>query len=370
MLWIGNMRWDWTEDQENTLAPETIEILETLPGKVEVRGYFTSQNPAGEDRAKDLLDDFVFFGGSNIEYQIIDPNANPVAATDDGITRDGTLVLELDGNKEQVTLVNEQEMASSIVRLLNPGDQKVYFLVGHGEFNFEESGDTSLNQLKQALEDRNYTPESLSLLATNAIPEDAQVLVIAGPNVPLSSVEVTLLSGFLDNGGAVVVLYEPIAVTQFGNNPDPLTAYLTEIWGIAMNNDIVIDLTSQEAFVAIAAQYGDHVITQRLQSLATVFPTARSVQAGIPVDGISKTELVFTAQQSWAETNIASINSGQIAPDDGQDLFGPVPLAVVANNSLTGGEIDGRRRFRLHNQSILCSLREWRVCAQRNQLGG
>ncbi|HLF88925.1 MAG TPA: GldG family protein [Anaerolineales bacterium] len=333
------LRWDWTEDKENTLAPETIEILESLPEPVTARGYYTSLNAASQANAQDLFDDFKFYGGDNFEYEFIDPGENPVAATQDGVTREGTVILQMGENKEQVTLITEQEIATALVRLLNPGDQKVYFLIGHGERNFEETGETSLSQLKNALEDRNYTPESLSLLATNAIPEDAKVLVVAGPNLPYTSEEVALIRNYVANGGSFIVLSEPVAVTQFGTDPDPLTAYLQDDWGIALENDIVIDLTSQEPFVAIAAQYGNHIIMQKLQSLATVYPTARSVRAGTQLDGVTKTELVLTAQQSWAETDISSINSGQAAPDDGADLFGPVSLAVVANNTNTGARL-------------------------------
>jgi ABC-type uncharacterized transport system involved in gliding motility auxiliary subunit len=78
---------------------------------------------------------------------------------------------------------------------------------------------------------------------------------------------------------------------------------------------------------------------QKLQSLATIYPTARSVRAEAEIDGITKTELVFTAQQSWAEKDIASINSGQVGPDEGEDLFGPVSLSVVANNTSTGARL-------------------------------
>ena len=333
------LRWDWTEDRENTLAPETIDILETLPEMVQVRGYFTVQNVSNEDRAKDLLDDFRFFGGDNFDYELIDPGENPIAATEDGIDRDGTLVLQLGANKELVTTVSELEIASALVRLLNPGDSKVYFLIGHGEFNFEETGDTSINQLKLALEGRNYTPESLSLLATNTIPEDANVLVVPGPNFPLTSDEVALIAAYLDQGGSLVVLYEPVAITQFGTEPDPLTDYLVQAWGIELGNNIVLDFTSQEAFLAIAAQYGKHVITDKLQSLATVFPTARTVRSNSDVDGIVITELILTAQQSWAETDIASINSGQVAPDEGVDMLGPVSLAVAASNSLNNSRV-------------------------------
>lgn len=333
------LRWDWTENKDNTLAPETIDILTTLPDKVEARAYYTAQNASSRTTAQGLLDNFAFYGGDKFTYEFIDPGENPLAANDDGVTKDGTVVLQLGENKEIVTLVNEKEVDSGLVRLLNPGEQKVYFLVGHGEFNFDDTGDTSITQLKTALGDRNYTAESLNLLATNAIPDDAKVLVIAGPQVPLSSAEVELIRAYLDQGGSLILLSEPVAVTQFGNDPDPLANYLEDSWGIKLQNDIILDLSSQTPIVAIAASYGDHVITQKMQSIATIFPTARSVQAIGGVDGVSVTPLIQTAQQSWAETDIASINSGQVAPDPNTDLIGPVNLAVVANNSNTGARV-------------------------------
>ena len=58
-----------------------------------------------------------------------------------------------------------------------------------------------------------------------------------------------------------------------------------------------------------------------------------------PVEGITQTELILTSQQSWAETDIASINSGQVAPDEGIDLMGPVSLAVAASNATSGARV-------------------------------
>lgn len=335
------LRWDWTENKENTLAPETIEILTTLPAKVTARAYYSSQNSTGEANTKDLLEDFKFYGGDNFDYEIINPDENPVRATEDGYTRDGVILI-MGENKETLPSVSELEIATGLVRLLNPEEYKVYFLVGHGEFNFDEAGDTSLSQFKTALEGRNYTPETLNLLAAGAIPEDAKVLIIAGPSFPLTAEEVELIRAYLEGGGSLMVLYEPAAVTQFGNEPDPLASYLEEVWGITMQNDIIVDPQAIQFFGELATvsnQFANHVITNKLQSTNAVFPTARSVRSGAEIEGISKTELVLTAQQSWAETDIASINSGQLAPDEGKDLFGPVSVAVVANNPSSGARL-------------------------------
>lgn len=336
-----NLRWDLTEDKENTLSPETLDALAKLPEPVIAKAFYTAQNPVGAERARDLLDDYKFFAKGKFDFEFIDPGEDPLAAQRANVTRDGTIVLQMGDNQEQVTLVTEREITSAIVRLLNPGDQKVYFLTGHGEKTFEQAGDSSLTQIKSLLENKNYTLESLNLLATNEIPEDATVLVIAGPQFPITAEEISLISAYLDAGGALIVMYEPLPLTQFGEAQDFLTDYLASGWGITLGNDIVVDLSSNQPFVAVANQYADHLIIQKIQGLVTVFPDARSVQAsGADDDAITLTELVLTAPQSWAETNFNALVANQeINPDEGEDLIGPVPVAVVGENLATGARI-------------------------------
>src|SRR5690606_10903916 len=95
-------------------------------------------------------------------------------------------------------------------------------------------------------ESKNYTVNTLNLLTNNSIPEDAEVIVIAGPQKPLSQAEVNLLKAFVDGGGSLVVMQEPTVLTDFGDARDPLAEYLSEDWGITLNNDIILDFTSTQ----------------------------------------------------------------------------------------------------------------------------
>ena len=50
---LGNKystKWDLTEDKENTLAPETIQALKTLPGKVNAIAFFSPQYPRNRQK--------------------------------------------------------------------------------------------------------------------------------------------------------------------------------------------------------------------------------------------------------------------------------------------------------------------------------
>ncbi|MEN6299773.1 MAG: Gldg family protein, partial [Anaerolineaceae bacterium] len=194
------------------------------------------------------------------------------------------------------------------------------------------------SQVKTTLESKNYQVESLNLLATNAIPEDARVIVISGPDKPVSEKEVELLKAYMDNGGALIVMEEPTVVSDFGNSPDPLADYLKESWGITLGNDIVVDNTSQNGLLAVANSYANQSITDKLQGMVTIFWTARSVQISEEAEAeITRQSLINTSTQSWAETDLEALKNqdqeAQIKPDEDVDLMGPVPLAAVAENT-------------------------------------
>ena len=93
----------------------------------------------------------------------------------------------------------------------------VYFLTGHGERDIEQAGETSMTRAKTTLESKNYTVKTLNLLAENQIPEDASLIVIAGPLQPVSEEEVQLLKDYLASGGSLIVMEDPTALTEFGD---------------------------------------------------------------------------------------------------------------------------------------------------------
>jgi ABC-type uncharacterized transport system involved in gliding motility auxiliary subunit len=332
LVYDYSQRWDLTEDQQNTLSQETIDTLDTLPEEVTVQAYYTPR--INSESARALLDQYAFESDGKFAYSFIDPEADPIAAQNANVTRDGTVVLGMGGRQEQVTLVNEEELTSALVRLMNTDAYGIYFLTGHGERNVEQAGEDTYSQLRSTLENKNYMVGSLNLLANNPIPEDAKVIIIAGPQKPVSDAEVSQLDSFIQNGGSLIVLEEPIPVTEFGDSPDPIRAYLQDNWGISLGLDMVVDLTSQQPFVAWANAYADHAIANRMQGMVSFFPTARSVRSSGDFSDVNAVELVFTADQAWAETDLTGlVNNEEISPDDGVDLVGQVPLAIAAENT-------------------------------------
>mgnify|MGYP001077095606 FL=1 len=326
-------RWDLTADKENTLSQETLEVLDSLTEPVKVIGYFTVG----------LLDQYAYNSNDRLTYEFIDPDREPALAQEAGITQDGTIVFTMGENKQLVTVASETEFTSALIRLKTPGGLNVYFLTGHGEFSIDGSDENSMTRLVSELENKNYTVSNLNLMAESEIPQDTKVLIIPGPLQPISEAEVQLIDTYLKNGGALIVMEEPPVLTDFGDRPDPLADYLSENYGILLGNDVVVDLDAAEMinqpFVAISAQFSNHMITEKMGNMATFFPTARSLTLSEVSTSISQTSLILTTERAWAETDLATFMDSTLQPDEGVDPFGPLTLAVAAENSSTGAKL-------------------------------
>ncbi len=330
-------QWDLTQEKQHTLAPETINLLDSLKSPVVADAYFSSRYPYATDDTRTLLQNFQDNSNGKFTYQFIDPDANPLKAQQANIMRDGTIVLTMDGRQEQVTNTGEQDVSDALLRLANPGERTVYFLTGHGEHDLSGTDETGYSQVELILSSKSYTVQTLNLM-NSAIPDNALSIIIAGAQKPLTDQEVQALQAYLDKGGSVVWLAEPDALSSTPGAPDPLQAYMASAWGINLTNDIVIDPEINPPLIAVADTYGSSVITDKLKNMASLFPTARSIQPGTVPDGVAITDLVKTSSQSWGETNLDSLQNNQVS-FDAKDFSGPVTLAVTAENAAKNSRV-------------------------------
>ncbi len=330
--------WDLTEDKSNTLAKETLQALSTLPEKVKATAFYSSN--IDSTSAEETLQKFKANSNGNFDYEFIDPDQDPVAARNAGITGDGKIVLVMGETQQLATSSSETELTRTLIRLISPSERVVYFLEGHGEAGVEPvSGDqVSYSTAKSNLTSKNYTVKTLNLIATNSIPEDALAIIIAGPQKPVSSAEVKLLKKYVDAGGSLVVMEDPTVITEFGEDPDPLAAYLEKDWGITINNDLIFDQSSQQVLNAISASVDPHPITQDL-TYVVIMPQARSIALSTtPIENVSATSLLRTAEQAWGETDLSSETS-EYQYNEGIDFTAPLTMAAAGENTSTGGRV-------------------------------
>lgn len=341
LVYTNDKSWDLTEDKQNTLAPETLNTLKTLPEPVVAKAFFTGRTSF--DYAENLLKLYARDSNNKFTYEVVNPEVSIDQAQQANITRDGDIVLFMGDRQEKVTTISEEGITGAMVRLLSSGQRKVYFLTGHGEPGVEAGNDNSYSQLKSKLEAKNFQVETFNLVDNPKVPDDAQAVVVAGPQTPLSEQEVTAIKTYVDGGGVLVALIEPTIVTQTENTQDLLVDYLTSTWGITLTNDLVVDLVgaqSNNPYLAVGVTFGNHAITRGLSGFVTVLPSARSVEVTQTASGISPTLLVSTSDQSWGETNFEGLKNNETPQaDQGVDKLGPLGLGAAAESPTNNARV-------------------------------
>ena len=330
--------WDLTKNRVNTLSPELDAAMKDLPGEMSATAFY-SQVPADSTRA--LFDKMKTASGGKFTYSFVNPVDNPLAAKEAGVTGDGKIVLKMNGQSEIAAYADEGEILTAMNRLLNPEARTVYFLVGHGENDINGSGDSAFSRARDTLEKKNIIVKTLNLLAENRIPADAQAIVIAGPTKPITPNESSLLINYALHGGSLVVLENPVPLTDFGDSPDPLADSLQSVWGLRLRNDFVVDTKSDKIQNAVGAWTDpQHPVTATM-ILATVMPLTRSIEIQAR-DGFTQTALLQTDPnvEAWGESDFTPLKGGTtaIGYDAATDTAGPLVLAAASENS-DGGKV-------------------------------
>ena len=339
-LWV-----DLTENQKNTLSAETIRTLHTLTDTIKIRAYYSADNTTW-DTVRAELDKYTEASHGKISYVKTDPNANPVAARQDGVTRDAVLVLVVQNRTQLVTDgTSETQLTSAILRLINPGEHKVLFLTGHGEATTAGTGDTDINKIVSSLTNKGYTVDTLDLTQQKTVPDGTDAIVIAGPKKPLQDFELTAIKDYLAKGGGLILAENPYFITQMDSTKDILAQYLQTQFGITLQNDIIIDLADRNVMAPSPTGYGSSSITSLIpSSMGSIFPTALSVQIAQPAgQNLTQTPLVTldaTNNQVWGETSLTEIGNVNVIAqstsakyDKDADIASPLNIAVTVEDT-------------------------------------
>ena len=320
-------RTDLTESQLFTLAPQTRQLVSNLKAPIKLLIFTNNQNP--QDR--DLLENYQR-QSSNFEFEYINPRAKPGQVKTFGVKEEGEVYLVYGDKRQLVQVVNEEQRLSE-VKLTNRLQQvtggtapKVYFLQGHGESQIGQSED-SISQAFQAVNETNFVGEPLNLVELESVPEDANVVVVAGPQKELFASEVQALQEYLDRGGNLLLMIDP--------DTDPKLNSLLSEWGVKLDDRLAVDVSGNVGLgpaVVIVREYGKHPITQDFGNGFSLYPLARPIDI-TPVDNIEATELLKTKPHpdSWAESDV---KSEDLNFNEGSDRKGPLTLGVALKKTL------------------------------------
>ena len=340
-------RWDLTQDQKNTLAPETLDALKQLPQPVLALGFYSAQSASSRTTTQQLLDRYQIEAAGKFSYELHDPLSEPSLAKKYNVTRDSTLVLTMGDQREELSFASEQEVTAVLIRFTHPTKRMVYFMIGHGERDTTDVGEEGLSKITDLLKRQNYEVQTVNLQVTTTVPSDATVLVIPGSKIPVTETEVEVIRQYMDKGGKLVVLLDPAIQTQLApGTAEPLVNYLETAWGFKLPQNVIVDLynsVSQQPLIPVTNSYNGGPITDKLQKIATGFPLVRTVViSGTPetFPNIVYTQLVKTQDdRAWGETDLENLSASE-APAAGEgDTKPPFFIGVAAENNTTKARV-------------------------------
>lgn len=328
-------RWDVSEAGVHSLSDQTHKVLDGLEQDVQVVAFY----PKAEQQAiRELLDRYSY-ASPRFQVEYADPNQRPDLVEKYAVAPEklgeGLLRVSIGTESMELDQPDEPKLTNALVKLTSQGQKKVYFVTGHGErpIDGKDAADKEgFGRAADALRNENYQVTTINLETQADVPDDADVVIVAGPTRPLRPGDADKLDRYLARGGAVLAMVDPRAKTD-------LTDTL-EDWGVELGDDAIVDRLQSlfgQAMSPLAGQYGDHPITREMREV-TLFPMARSVRPRAPAEGEaprgSFVELVRTGDNAWAERDLDLLfrdGTAELGPDD---LPGPVSIAVAGRPQL------------------------------------
>ncbi len=321
-------RWDVSRAGQNTLDARSRRIAGELSFDVRILA-FCSLGEMEKD-AKALLD-LYSLESRHLAYEVLDPDARPATARQHGITRYGQASLLGRGRAVTIDVITEEGISNALLKLQRDRKKNVYVLSGHGESSILETGKGGLSHIAKSLERDGCEVRDLFLMRRSEIPQDADLLMIVGPEASLVPEEIDAVRSYLKRGGNAFIALEP---HTDGGLKDLLGGY-----GVDLDDTVITDPSTKvlgsDAAVPVVNSYNEIENLGRFR-LATVYPTARPLWTkNEPPQNVTVSWLARTSENSRADTRKAGsgepVNAAAYAPYK----KGPLNIALYLRTILS-----------------------------------
>lgn len=331
--WLSSQyktEFDWTANQRNSLTAASIKQLGNMKGPVKVLAFA----PSGPENRSDTAQFFVRYTAvkKDLTVEFIDPIKSPTKVREFNIQQVGDLVIEYDGRRETVRTgeMNEAAITQALQRLSFAEQRFVVFLQGHGERSVADTGAAGYSAFEQMLKENGFASQALNLGTTPRVPDNAALLVVAGPSSALQAGEAKILLDYLAAGGNLLWLSDP-------DSPPPPTA-LAKALGVVFEKGTAIfpeyAAMTQDPSLFLTSTYPPTPVTQNLTE-NTLFPVARALSSdpeAKPDPAWQMQPFLQSSQQAWIETGPLEGEIG-FEPEHG-DKPGPLTLGLLLSRNL------------------------------------
>lgn len=347
---------DITQHGIHTLSPELATLLGDLPYDVEAVVF-------AEARAHASIHQFLSLAAREsprLRFQLVDPVLEPGAAAQmaDNISRGEMILTAREGTEVRRRLrtafnpfspLRENAFYNALVRTVWESNQRIYFTTGHGERGLRPRGEgagESLSLLVDALQ-RNVMPvDQIDLRNLPSVPADVAVVVIAQPRWDLFDSERDMLREFLAEGGALLVMADPILRPTAAGQMESLSNLkdLLEEFGVRLLDEVLIDprARSESPGTVLADVWYEHPINAGGGMPGLVGRMMRPMEpfstTGDSNDGITREGLWASNPDSWSVPVLEFLRAGgRPTPPADRSAAGSRFVAMATSKPTPGG---------------------------------
>lgn len=323
-------RLDLTPDRRFTLSPHSREVIARLDDDVRITVFFSSQQSDLRQDMGELLG-LYDLASPRIELRMLDLDRSPGAAEQLDVVSYNVAVVESGGRREYIHLVNEDAVTAALLRVAGMPTSTAYFLQGHGELDPEDDSERAgATEAARVLAADGFAVRRLPGAAV--IPDDASLVVVAGPTRELGAAEVESLTTWVRGGGRLLVLADP-------ETPASVAALLGR-FGIELGDDVVVDESSRlygTDGLSAGVAYVNQALVEDPPAAQAMLPVAQSVRL-VETDGVEVDYLAMTGEATWADVDRRDPAGGPQAFREGRDRRGPLPVGALARVRRDGRE--------------------------------
>lgn len=337
---------DVTSNKLYTITDQTKKVLENLTEDINI---FVINSEDSADTTLNQTLKYYEDSSSHIKVTYIDPLVNPQFVsqyTTSSIAQNSIVVesakryqlisyndiyeTQTDYSTYQQNVTGydaEGQLTSAIAYCTSEDMPKIYMIAGHNEYTLDSGFQT-------AIEKENIEYETINLMDYEAVPEDAECIIIHAPEKDFSSDDADKVIAYLNQGGKAFITVEYVG-TELPNFERILSEF-----GMTIQMGYAVDTSAgnyyqKPIFLLPNVEYADE--TNGLTGAYTylIAPYAQGID--VPdeeIEGITYTKLLNGSENSIVKTNIT--NASTYEKEEG-DIEGPVCIGVKAEKTLDSG---------------------------------
>ena len=344
---------DLTKNKLHTLSDQTVKVVKGLTKPVKVTLF--SKLPQRE-QYRPLLENYRNLN-PKFEIEYIDPDREPLRATQAGIRKYGTLVLTAGTRTSTLDDINEEKLTNALIKALKEKAPTLCAITGHGEKSFTSQEQDGYEAVRRGLVSQSYEVKDVAPMQETQIPAVCDAIAIIGPTKAFFPQEVKMIREYLTNGGRAVIATD---IHIKGPEGTPELNEILADWNITAVSALIVDpasrMSNADPSMPIVNTYSPESPITKDFHVKSILPFARPLEIipGAPSE-LKVTWLAQTSPSSFGVTDLKQLATGQVRYTEGKDKRGPMTVAISVDGKKKESKATRNTRIVVFGTSIFAN---------------